>query len=105
VAVNYKTDGKCELHVLDAVTGSLLKNIESSEINVFTDPKFINDSSIVACARLRDGQMSLVRADIGGSIKRLTPPSYHVIGFPNVQKTKYFLLHLLMVMMRSLCCS
>ena len=90
VAVNYKTDGKCELHVLDAVTGGLLKNIESSEINVFTDPKFINDSSIVACARLRDGQMSLVRADIGGSIKRLTPPSYHVIGFPNVQNDKVF---------------
>jgi Tol biopolymer transport system component len=45
VAVNYKADGKCELHVLDAVTGGLLKNIESSEINVFTDPKFINDSS------------------------------------------------------------
>jgi hypothetical protein len=90
VAVNYKTDGKCELHVLDAVTGSLLKNIESSEINVFTDPKFINDSSIVACARLRDGQMSLIRADISGSIKRLTPPSYHVIGFPNVQNDKVF---------------
>jgi hypothetical protein len=34
--------------------------------------------------------MSLVRADIGGSIKRLTPPSYHVIGFPNVQKDKVF---------------
>ena len=72
------------------MTGSLIKNIESSEINVFTDPKFINDSSIVACARLRDGQMSLVRADISGSIMRLTPPSYHVIGFPNVQNDKVF---------------
>src|SRR4030095_448730 len=90
VAVNYKADGKCELHVLDAVTGGLLKNIESSEINVFTDPKFINDSSIIGCARLRDGQMSLVRADISGSIMRLTPPSYHVIGFPNVQNNKVF---------------
>ncbi len=90
VAVNYKADGKCELHVLDAVTGGLLKNIESSEINVFTDPKFINDSSIIACARLRDGQMSLVRADISGSIMRLTPPSYHVIGFPNVQNDKVY---------------
>ena len=90
VAVNYKADGKCELHVLDATSGSLLKNIESSEISVFTDPKFIDDSSIVACARFRDGQMSLVRADISGSLIRLTPPSYHVIGFPNVQNDKVY---------------
>ena len=90
VAVNYKTDGKCELHVLDAATGRLLKNIESSEINVFSDPKFINDSSIVACARLRDGQMSLVRADISGSVMRLTPPSYHVVGFPAIQNDKVY---------------
>ena len=90
VAVNYETDGKCELHVLDAGSGNLLKNISSSEINVFTDPKFIDDSSIVACARFRDGEISLVRADISGSIIRLTPPSYHVIGFPNVQGDKVY---------------
>ncbi|HEU5164284.1 MAG TPA: hypothetical protein VFU29_02020 [Chitinophagaceae bacterium] len=90
VAVNYQADGKCGLHLLDATSGSLLKNIESSEINVFTDPKFIDDNSIIACARFRDGQMSLVRADISGSITRLTPPSYHVIGFPNVQNDKVY---------------
>lgn len=90
VAVNYEANGKCELHILEAATGGLIKSIESSEINVFTDPKFINDSSIIACARLRDGQMSLVRADMSGSITRLTPPSYHVIGFPNVQNDKVY---------------
>ena len=90
VAVNYETNGKCELHLLDAGSGNLLKRIESSEIKVFTDPKFIDDSSIVACARFNDGQMSLVRADVSGSITRLTPPSYHVIGFPNVQNDKVY---------------
>jgi hypothetical protein len=90
VAIRYETNGNCELHFLDAASGSLLKSIESSEINVFTDPKFIDDNSIVACARFRDGQMSLVRADISGSIIRLTPPSYHVIGFPNVQNDKVY---------------
>ena len=90
VAVNYETNGKCELHLVDAGSGSVLRRIESSEINVFTDPKFIDDSSIVACARFNDGQMSLVRADISGSITRLTPPSYHVIGFPNVQGDKIY---------------
>ncbi len=84
VAVNYGTNGKCELHILDP-SGRLLKNIESSEINVFTDPKFTDNNSIIACARFNDGQMSLVRTDISGSILRLTDPSYHVIGFPSVK--------------------
>ena len=90
VAVNYETNGKCELHLLDGGSGEVLKRIESSEINVFTDPKFIDDSSIVACARFNDGKMSLVLADVSGSITRLTEPSYHVIGFPNVQKDNVY---------------
>ena len=89
VAVNYGPNGKCELHVLDG-SGRLLKNIESSEINVFTDPKFAGDNSIIACARFNNGQMSLVRTDMSGSIERLTDPSYHVIGFPGVQEGKVY---------------
>ena len=89
VAVNYQPNGKCELHILDA-SGRLLKNIESSEINVFTEPKFADDNSIIACARFNNGQMSLVRTDMSGSIERLTDPSYHVIGFPNVKDGKVY---------------
>ena len=89
VAVNYEASGKCGLHILD-VTGRLLKEIDSSGINVFTDPKFIDDNSVISCARFHDGRMSLVRADLNGSITRLTPPSFHVIGFPNVQDDKVF---------------
>lgn len=90
VAVNYGANGKCELHILDAGSGRLLKNIESSEINVFTDPKFADDNSIIACARFNDGQMSLVVTDMSGSIQRLTDPSYHVIGFPSVKDGKVY---------------
>ena len=90
VAVSYGPTGKCELHILDAASGRLLKNIESSEINVFTDPKFTDDDSIVACARFNDGQMSLVRTDMSGSIIRLTDPSYHVVGFPSVKDSNVY---------------
>ena len=90
VAVNYDANGKCELHLINTSSGSVIKRIESSEIKVFTDPKFAGDTSIIACARFGDGQMSLVRADVSGSIMRLTPPSYHVIGFPNVQNDKVY---------------
>jgi len=90
VAINYETNGKCGLHIIDVNSGRVIKRIESSEINVFTDPKFVGDTAIVACARFRDGQMSLVLADVSGSLMRLTPPSYHVIGFPNVQYDKVY---------------
>ncbi|HET9744990.1 MAG TPA: hypothetical protein VFP97_04695 [Chitinophagaceae bacterium] len=85
VAVNYETNGKCELHVLNAADGLILNRIGSSEIKVFTDPKFIDDSSIIVCVRLDDGKMCLARANLDGVTTRVTVPSYHTIGFPNVQ--------------------
>jgi hypothetical protein len=90
VAVNYEPDGKCELHVLDAATGTILSRMASSEIKVFTDPKFINDSSVIVCVRLHDGKMALALASTNGVITRVTVPSYHTIGFPNVLGDKVF---------------
>lgn len=88
-AVLYDENGKCELHILDG-SGNVLQRITSSEITVFTDPKFIDDNSLVACARFRDGQMSLVRTETNGTVSRVTSPSHHVIGFPNVQGDKVY---------------
>ena len=88
-AAHYDENGKCELHVLDG-SGNVIQRIVSPDIAVFTDPKFIDDNSLIACARFRDGQMSLIRAELNGSITRITPPSYHVIGFPNVQGDKVY---------------
>lgn len=89
-AVNYDPKGKSALHVLDAGTGTILSSIESSEIKTFTDPKFIDDSSMIVCVRLRDGKMCLARAYMNGIIERVTVPSYHTVGFPNVQDGKVY---------------
>ena len=88
-AVYYGENNKCQLHVLNT-SGSVLQRIESPEITVFTDPKFINDNSLVVCVRFRSGQMSLARVEMNGMLSRITPPSYHVIGFPNVQDDKVY---------------
>lgn len=90
VAVNYNPNGKSELHVLDAANGTVLNRISSSEIKVFTDPKFSDDGSIIVCVRLEDGKMCLARAELSGVITRITVPSYHTIGFPNVQGDKVY---------------
>ncbi|MBI3137551.1 MAG: hypothetical protein HYZ15_03080 [Sphingobacteriales bacterium] len=85
-AVQVSTDGKTELHILDAKNGSLLQRIHSAEISLFTDPKFIDENTLVTAVRLRDGKMALATADIPtGATIRLTPPSFNVVGYPSVK--------------------
>jgi hypothetical protein len=84
-AVHIDPSGKSELHVLDAVNGEIKMTIRSSDIMLFTDPKFIDDQSLVTAVRLNDGKMALAIAEIAsGNTMRLTPPSFNVVGFPSV---------------------
>ncbi|HEX5652157.1 MAG TPA: hypothetical protein VFX58_03730 [Chitinophagaceae bacterium] len=85
-AVEIDPWGKTELHILDSETGRLMQRIRSSDILVFTDPKFINEDSLVTAVRLLDGKMALALAEIStGNTMRLTPPSYNVVGYPSVE--------------------
>jgi hypothetical protein len=84
-AVQVAVDGKSELHILDGGTGLIIKSIHSSEISLFTDPKFIDENSLVTAVRLNDGKMALAIAEIStGNTMRLTAPSYNVVGYPCV---------------------
>ncbi|MEJ0106403.1 MAG: hypothetical protein WDO19_29370 [Bacteroidota bacterium] len=70
-AVQNGTDGKSAIHILDAATGKVLKEIKSSEVNVFTDPKFIDNDSLVTVLRLSDGKVALAVVDLNtGSIDK-----------------------------------
>jgi hypothetical protein len=54
-------------------------------VQVFTDPKFIDNNTLVVIVRLTDGRQSLSVIDINtGSIQRLTPPTFDVAGYPCV---------------------
>jgi hypothetical protein len=84
-AVQVLPGGESELHILNAGDGKIIQQFHSAEISLFTDPKFIDDHSLVTAVRLNDGRMALAIADIAvGSVERLTTPSYGVIGFLNV---------------------
>ncbi|MBK6938278.1 MAG: hypothetical protein IPH18_16535 [Chitinophagaceae bacterium] len=84
-AVQVAENGKSELHVLNAEDGKVIKAIHSSEINLFADPKFMDGNTIVTAVRLNDGRMALASAEISsGILKRITPPSYNVVGYPCV---------------------
>ncbi len=85
-AVQTGADGKTELHVLDAAAGQVLNVIRSAGISLFTDPKFIDENSLVSAVRLQDGRMALALVDAqAGSTVRLTPPSFNVIGYPCIK--------------------
>lgn len=84
-AVQNNNDGSSELHVLNSSDGKVLRRIHSTEIAVFTDPKFIDEDNLVSAVRLRDGRMCLATAEIStGNTTRLTPPSFNVAGYPCV---------------------
>ncbi len=84
-AVQAASNGKSELHILDVKSGKVLRTIGSPEINLFTDPKFIDEKSVVTAVRLSNGQMTLAVADIStAEIERLTPASFNVVGYPCV---------------------
>jgi hypothetical protein len=82
-AIEIQPGGKNELHVLDAETGKLVQKFHSREVNIFTDPKFIDDSTLVIAVRLNDGRMALALADVQvGSVERLSTPSFSPVGSP-----------------------
>lgn len=84
-AVEIAVNGKSELHILDAATGNVEKKISNQEVKLYTDPKFINEDSLVTAVRLQDGRMALALIDLdAGHAVRLTPPSFSVIGYPFV---------------------
>ena len=84
-AVQVLPGGESELHILSVGEGKIIQQFHSAEISLFTDPKFIDDHSLITAVRLNDGRMALAVADIdAGSVERLTTPSYGVIGFLNV---------------------
>jgi hypothetical protein len=84
-AVQVAPDGKSELHILEAATGKLVHAIRSSEISLFTDPKFIDEHSLVTAVRLKDGKMALALVNVDAeSIVRITTPSFNVVGYPCV---------------------
>lgn len=84
-AVQVLPGGESTLHILSIGEGKIIQQFHSAEISLFTDPKFIDDASLVTAVRLKDGRMALAIASITvGSVERLTIPSYGVIGYLNV---------------------
>jgi len=86
VAVNEATNGRCELHLLDAANGKLLSALPNTEGLFYTYPKFYGNDKLISAVRNNKGKMSLAEINIStGNIRYLVPFSYQPITFPAVQ--------------------
>ena len=85
VAVQNDIRGQSALHILDANNGNIIKEIRFDNVNLFTDPKFIGEDSIVTAIRFKDGKMALAIVDLRtNKINLLTTNSFTIIGYPFV---------------------
>ncbi|MEO5945183.1 MAG: hypothetical protein ABIP79_00090, partial [Chitinophagaceae bacterium] len=84
-AVQFNENGKSELHIINTSDGQIINRIYSPAINLFTDPKFLDDKTIISAVRLNDGRMYLAKTIVStGETVQLTNPSFNVIGYPSV---------------------
>lgn len=92
IAVQVAASGKCHLHLLDAKSGKLMKEIPNPGHLFYTYPKYYDDQKIVTAVRNGEGKMSLEIIDlINSQTEFLLPFTYNVIGFPSVSHdTLYF---------------
>ncbi|HEY8388863.1 MAG TPA: hypothetical protein VIK74_09680, partial [Parasegetibacter sp.] len=62
VAVNQSPSGKNNLHILDAKTGNLIKELPNTQNFVYTYPKFYgNDDYVISSVRTAAGKMGLLK--------------------------------------------
>lgn len=82
VALHTDPNGRFALHILDAETGERIQALPNPENLYIAYPAFDSTRQFVtASARNAEGKMCLIEQDIqSGTIRSLTPYSYHVIG-------------------------
>jgi hypothetical protein len=92
VTVKEGTNGKCDIHLINAATGAVIAIIPNKENLFYTYPKFYGNNHLIAAVRTPKGNMSLDLIDIKtGSNKYLLPFTHQPIVFPVVKKdTVYF---------------
>jgi hypothetical protein len=84
-AVQNTADGKSELHIINVADGQVVSRINAGGVMLFTDPKFMDDNTVVTAVRMPTGQMALATADIAtGALTKITASSFNVVGYPCV---------------------
>ena len=82
IAVQVNESGKASLELLSASDGKQIASYASPDGHLYTDPKFLSDTAVVAAIRDQRGAMALVRLSLGtGHQELLTPFLPYSLGF------------------------
>ncbi len=92
IAVTINTNGSNALHILDAASGKLIKELPNPDNYFYTQTKYISGNEVVSAVRHPDGRMALLKTDFKtGTATALTPFTYNVLGYPFIKNdTVYF---------------
>lgn len=83
VAVSVNERGESALHLLNADNGQIIDSMSFPSVNVFTDPKFMDASTVICAIRNDKGEMYLAKISFTNhTIEQLTPASFRVLGNP-----------------------
>jgi hypothetical protein len=86
IAVQESTNGACDLHLLNSLTGRLENVIPNKDSLFYTYPKFYKNGKILSAVRNTKGEMSLALVNTGdGAASFLLPYSYQTIAFPSIK--------------------
>ncbi|MCH5714843.1 TolB family protein [Niabella hibiscisoli] len=92
VANNVLLDGRSALTLLAADGGIPFRSIVHDSIAYFSNPKFLNDSTVITVVRNKNATTAIATVDVlSGSIQNITPPSSTVIGNIVSMQIKYSL--------------
>ncbi len=84
VAVHADPSGRHNLHLLNTTHENEIKEIPNPSDFIITQPKFYCNDSIIATVRNNLGEIALAIFDFNGKYELLTPFSFNIIGYPQV---------------------
>ncbi len=90
-AIVFNDSLQTELRILDRNNGSILHRLAGGPELFFSQPRFIDEKSIVMGIRTQDAKMTLARLDLDGmKTEPLFPYSYHTVGYPRASGNRVY---------------
>lgn len=84
-------DGSSSLVLLSADNGRVIKEIKKEGVSYFSNPKFIDENTVVSVLRNKDATTAIATIDLAtGSVSHLTTPSSTVIGTIDIKANRVY---------------
>lgn len=84
-------DGSSSLVLLNADNGQVIKEIKKEGVSYFSNPKFINEDTVISVLRNKDATTAIAAINVAtGAVSNITPPSATVIGTIDVNANKLY---------------